>query len=95
MLALDAARYIPAEQVRDCAQVVFHQFVSKSIQHLVHEIGLRLLERFPQMASVSFAAQNRLWDTAFTSDDPRRKVYTDPRPPYGTIRLALTRASNE
>jgi urate oxidase / 2-oxo-4-hydroxy-4-carboxy-5-ureidoimidazoline decarboxylase len=96
MLAPDAARYIPAEQVRDCAQVVFHQFVSKSIQQLVHEIGLRLLDRFPPMASVSFAAQNRLWDTAFTAaHDPTRKVYTDPRPPYGTIRLALTRASSE
>jgi urate oxidase len=92
MLAPDHARYIPAEQVRDCAQVVFHQFVSKSIQHLVHEIGLRLLKRFPQMASVSFAAENRLWDTAFTSEGaPRRLVYTDPRPPYGTIRLALSR----
>lgn len=92
MLAHDPGRYIPAEQVRDCARVVFHQFVSKSIQHLVHEIGLRLLDRFPQMASVSFAAQNRLWDTAFTAgDDPKRKVYTDPRPPYGTIRLRLSR----
>jgi urate oxidase len=92
MLAPDPARYITAEQVRDCARVVFHQFVSKSIQHLVNEIGGRLLERFPPMASVSFAAQNRLWDTAFTSDDdPRRKVYTDPRPPYGTIRLTLSR----
>lgn len=92
MLAAHPARYIPAEQVRDCARAVFHQFVSKSIQHLVHEIGRRLLERFPQMATVSFAAQNRLWDTAFTAEaDPKRKVYTDPRPPYGTIRLTLER----
>lgn len=92
MLAPDPRHYIPAEQVRDCARVVFHQFVSKSIQHLVHEIGLRLLDRFPQMESVSFAAQNRLWDTAFTAEtDPPRRVYTDPRPPYGTIRLTLSR----
>jgi urate oxidase len=88
----DPARYIAAEQVRDVAQVVFHQFVSKSIQHLVHEIGLRLLERFPQMAEVSFTAQNRLWDTAFVSEaDSTLKVYCDPRPPYGLIRLTLTR----
>ncbi|HEY0605943.1 MAG TPA: urate oxidase [Herpetosiphonaceae bacterium] len=92
MLGSDPAHYIAAEQVRDVAQVVFHQFVSKSIQHLVHEIGLRLLERFPQMAEVSFSAQNRLWDTAFVAeDDPTRKVYCDPRPPYGMIRLTLTR----
>ncbi len=98
MLAPDPLDYIAAEQVRDCARVVFHQFVSKSIQHLVREIGLRLLERFPQMAAVSFAAQNRLWDTAFVSDDdPNVKVYTDPRPPYGTITLTLRReqGSNE
>lgn len=92
MLGNDPAHYIAAEQVRDVAQVVFHQFVSKSIQHLVHEMGLRLLERFPQMAEVSFSAQNRLWDTAFVAeDDATRKVYCDPRPPYGMIRLTLTR----
>src|SRR6266700_1140048 len=47
MLAPDLARYAAAEQVRDVAQVVFHEFVSEWIQHLVHEMGLRLLERFP------------------------------------------------
>ena len=41
---------------------VFHQFVSLSIQHLVNEIGLRMLERWPQLAEVSFEATNRLWD---------------------------------
>ena len=39
---------------------VFHQFVSLSIQHLVHEIGLRMLERWPQLDEVSFEATNRL-----------------------------------
>lgn len=86
------ARYVAAEQVRDLVQVVFHEFNSRSIQHLVHEMGVRLLDRFDQLAEVSFAAQNRLWDTAVVSEaDPRRKVYTDPRPPYGSIRLALRR----
>src|SRR5205823_9949854 len=47
-------RYIPAEQVSDLIQVVFHEFVSESIQHLMHEMGKRLLERFPQMAEISF-----------------------------------------
>jgi urate oxidase / 2-oxo-4-hydroxy-4-carboxy-5-ureidoimidazoline decarboxylase len=91
-LASDPGRYIAAEQVRDVVQVVFHRFVSQSIQHLIYEMGQRLLERFPQMAEVSFAAQNRLWDTAFQADtDPQRKVYTDPRPPYGMITLTLKR----
>jgi urate oxidase len=85
-------RYIPAEQVRDLVQTVFHRFVSMSIQHLVYEMGTRLLERFPQMAEVTFEAQNRLWDSAFTSEaDERIKVYTDPRPPYGSIKLTLGR----
>jgi urate oxidase len=83
--------YIAAEQVRDLVQVTFHTFVSMSIQHLLHEIGHRLLASFPQMAEVAFEAQNRLWDTACTSDaDERLKVYTDPRPPYGLIRLRIT-----
>jgi urate oxidase len=92
LLAPDATEYIAAEQVRDVVQVTFHTFVSQSIQHLIHEMGTRLLARFPQMAAVSFAAQNRLWDTAFVADDdPQVKVYTDPRPPYGLITLTLRR----
>ncbi len=84
--------YVPAEQVRDFVQAIFHQFVSNSIQHLLHEIGSRLLFRFPQLSSVSFDAQNRLWDTVVVSDqDPTRKVYCDPRPPYGMIHLTLGR----
>jgi urate oxidase len=55
-------------------------------------MGLRLLERVPQMAAVSFAAQNHTWDPAVESDtDPRVKVYTDPFPAHGVIRLTLTR----
>ena len=55
-------RYIPSEQVRDVIQVVFHEFVSESIQHFMHEMGKRLLARFPQMAEVSFDGQNRTRD---------------------------------
>lgn len=87
----DLSGYIPARQVRDLVGATFHSFVSMSIQHLVHEIGLRLLARFPQMAQVSFKAQNRLWDTAFEGDDGKTKTYTDPRPPYGSITLTLDR----
>jgi urate oxidase len=88
----DPARYVAAEQVGDCVRAVFDRFVSMSIQHLVHEMGRRLLERFPQLASVSFEAQNRLWDTAAVSAaDPKVIVYCDPRPPYGSIGLTLAR----
>jgi urate oxidase / 2-oxo-4-hydroxy-4-carboxy-5-ureidoimidazoline decarboxylase len=85
--------YVAAEQVRDLLQVVFHEFVSESIQHLLHEMGTRLLARFPRLARVSFDAQNRLWDTVVTSEsDSRVKVYCDPRPPYGMIHLTLDRS---
>lgn len=83
--------YVAPEQVRDLLAVTFHDFNSRSIQHLVHEMGVRLLARFPQLAEVRFEAQNRLWDRAFEAeDDPTRKVHTDPRPPFGCIGLTLT-----
>ena len=92
LLATDHIRYVAAEQVRDLVGVVFHEFVSLSIQHLVHEMGERILARFPQLTEVSFAAQNRLWDTAAVAEtDPQVKVYCDPRPPYGAISLTLAR----
>ena len=92
LVAPDAARYVAAEQIRDLVRVVFHRFVSESIQHLVHEMGIRLLERFPQLVEVSFAAQNRTRDPVAESEaDPRIKVYSDPFPAYGVITLTLTR----
>jgi len=88
----DPARYVAAEQVADLAVAVFHEFVSLSIQHLVNEIGARMLERWPQLAEVSFDAQNRLWDLGTESaDDPRVRTYADPRPPFGHIGLILRR----
>lgn len=94
MLAPDHSRYVPAEQVRDLAQTVFHEFVSESIQHLVHEIGTRILIRFPQLDEVSFEAHNRTPDPVATSDaDARVKVYSAPFPAYGLIRLALRRGA--
>jgi urate oxidase len=90
--ALDASRYVAGEQVADLAASVFHEFVSLSIQHLVHEIGQRMLSRWPQLTEVSFDAQNRLWDAGAVSEtDDRVRVYCDPRPPFGRIGLVLRR----
>jgi urate oxidase len=91
-LGADPARYVAGEQVADLAASVFHQFVSLSIQHLVNEIGNRMLERWPQLAEASFEATNRLWDPGAQSEtDPRVKTYADPRPPFGRIGLVLRR----
>ncbi len=92
LLDRDHVAYVPAEQVRDLVCTVFHSFVSESIQHLVHEMGARLLERFPQLATVGFAAQNHTWDPAArSSDDPRVRVYTDPFVAHGLITLTMSR----
>jgi urate oxidase len=85
-------RYVAAEQVRDLCAVTFHDFVSMSIQHLIWEMGKRLLARFPQLASISFEAQNRLWDVVVRADDGTKAAsYCDPRPPYGSLALVIHR----
>ena len=92
-LGIDASRYVAGEQVADLAASVFHEFVSLSIQHLVHEIGTRMLARWPQLAEASFEAQNRLWDLVAERDsDPRVKTYSDPRPPFGRLGLVMRRS---
>ena len=49
-----------------------------------------MLDRWPQLAEVSFDAQNRLWDVGAESpEDPRVKTIRDPRPPFGHIGLVL------
>ncbi len=96
LIAEDHSLYVAAEQVRDVVGAVFHDFVSMSIQHLLHEMGGRILSRFPQLAEVSFEAQNRLWDTAFVAEeDEGRKVYRDPHPPYGQIALTMTQGGQD
>jgi urate oxidase len=91
-LGTDPARYVAGDQVADLAAAVFHEFVSLSIQHLVNEIGARMLERWPQLAEVSFESQNRTWDPGETNpDDQRVKTYADPRPPIGRIGLVMRR----
>jgi urate oxidase len=88
----DWGRRVSSETVRDAIAKTFDDFASMSIQHLVHEMGTRALARFAELAEISFEAQNRLWDTAQTSEtDEKVRVYTDPRPPFGMIGLVLRR----
>ncbi|MCY7417601.1 MAG: urate oxidase [Chloroflexi bacterium] len=88
----DPAQYVDPQQVADLAAVVFHGFVSMSIQHLVHEIGLRMLERYPELVEITFEAQNRTFDPVVEGEtDARQRVLTDPRPPYGRIGLTMHR----
>jgi urate oxidase len=91
-LAGDPSRYVAAAQVRDVVATVFHEFVSESIQHLVHEMGQRLLARFPGLAEVEFAGQNHTHDPVPGSDpDAPRRAYTAAFPAWGLITLVLER----
>jgi urate oxidase len=85
----DFADRVPTEHVRDVLTATFDDFVSESIQHLVHEMGTRVLDRFDAIEQIEFDGQNRLWDTARTQDGVA--VYTDARPPFGVIHLTLAR----
>ena len=88
----DGPARIDSQAVRDAVIATFDDFVSMSIQHLVHEMGTRLLTRFPGISEVSFDAQNRLWDTSMVSEtDPLTKVFSDPKPAHGMIGLTLKR----
>jgi urate oxidase len=71
----------------------YDAFVSESIQHLVHELGTRILERFPALAQVSFRSENHTFDPVpgAADADPLRKTYTSPFPAWGLITLVLDR----
>ena len=91
----DVSRYVAGEQVRDVCAAVFHELVSESIQQLVHEMGKRLLERYPQLGSVDFVARNMTRDPYPASDDPEAEptVFVPPFPAFGTIKLTMTRSA--
>ena len=84
-LGADPRRYVAAAQVSDLLCAVFTEFVSESIQHLVHEMGRRMLARYPGLAEVSFEGRN------MTRDPVVEGVYTDPFPAHGTITLTMRR----
>jgi urate oxidase/2-oxo-4-hydroxy-4-carboxy-5-ureidoimidazoline decarboxylase len=85
----DYDRRADGEKVRDLLVGVFAEFKSESIQHLVHEMGVRALALFPEIDNIAFRAENRVWDAAQQADGAT--VYTDARPPFGVITLSLDR----
>jgi urate oxidase len=88
----DPRERVRSEDVRSSVLATFDGFVSMSIQHLVHEMGTRLLAEFPAIEEVAFEAENRTWDPVMSSEtDPRVKVYTEPRPAHGVISLTIRR----
>jgi urate oxidase len=93
MLELQRRRYVPVEQMRDLLTATFDDFVSESIQHLIHEMGSRVLARFPQLAEIEFSAQNWTRDPyGQRADDARVRVYSDPFSAFGKLTLRMRRA---
>jgi urate oxidase / 2-oxo-4-hydroxy-4-carboxy-5-ureidoimidazoline decarboxylase len=90
----DVSRYVAGEQVRDVCAVVFHEFVSESIQQLVHEMAKRLFERYAQLRWLDFVGRNMTRDPYAVDEEPGAKptVYVPPFPAFGTIRLTMTRS---
>jgi urate oxidase len=84
---VDATAEVDPLAVRDHLAATFDDFVSESIQHLVHEMGTRLLADLPALAEVSFTAENLTRDPVGEQDG--RRLFTDPFPAQGLITLTL------
>jgi urate oxidase len=71
----------------------FDEFVSESIQHLVHQMGTRILAVFPALSQVAFRGENHTYDPVPGAADaePLSKTYTSPFPAWGLITLVLDR----
>jgi urate oxidase len=85
--------HVAPEAVLAIVLATYDDFVSESIQHLVYEMGTRILERFPALAQVSFRGENHTHDPVPGAADahPLRKTYTSPFPAWGLITLVLDR----
>ena len=82
--------HIAADLVRRELELAFHDFNSRSIQHLVHEMGQRLLKAFPSLNAVEFAAENHTPDAVAEGKGDVR-VFAEPRQTFGKIGLVLRR----
>ena len=82
--------FLGPRAVRDEIERIFHEFNSRSIQHLVHEIGARLLAAHAPLREIEFIAENH------TPDHVRDgaggvKIFAEPRATFGKIGLVLRR----
>lgn len=88
--ATEAQTHVPPDQVRRAIETTFHDFHSRSIQHLVHVMGTSLLKLFPRLSEVEFAVENHTPD-AVAEGKGDVKVFAEPRQTFGKIGLVLRR----
>jgi urate oxidase/2-oxo-4-hydroxy-4-carboxy-5-ureidoimidazoline decarboxylase len=86
----EGAGFLGARAVRDEIERIFHEFNSRSIQHLVHEIGTRFFAAHPQLQEMEFVAENHTPDHVRDGADGV-KIFAEPRATFGKIGLILKR----
>ena len=82
--------FLGPRAVRDEIEHIFHEFNSRSIQHLVHEMGARLFAAHPQLGEIEFVAQNHTPDHVRDGAGGVR-VFAEPKATFGKIGLVLRR----
>src|SRR5207237_1300821 len=82
--------FLGPRAVRDEIERIFHEFNSRSIQHLVHEIGARLFAAHPQLGEIEFVAQNHTPDHV-RDDAGGVRVLAEAKPTFGKLGLVLRR----
>ncbi len=82
--------HVDPADVRRALEATFHDFDSRSIQQLVHEMGVRLLRRFPAISEVGFEGENHTPD-AVAEGKGDVIVFAEPRQTFGKIGLVLRR----
>jgi urate oxidase/2-oxo-4-hydroxy-4-carboxy-5-ureidoimidazoline decarboxylase len=86
----EGAGFLGPRAVRDEIERIFHEFNSRSIQHLVHEIGARLFAAHAQLQEIEFVAENHTPDHVRDGAGGVR-VFAEPRATFGKIGLVLKR----
>jgi urate oxidase / 2-oxo-4-hydroxy-4-carboxy-5-ureidoimidazoline decarboxylase len=82
--------HVASEIVRREIELTFHDFNSRSIQELVHEIGQRMLKAFPSLSTAEFSAENHTPDRVADGKGDVA-VFAEPRQTFGKIGLVLRR----
>jgi urate oxidase / 2-oxo-4-hydroxy-4-carboxy-5-ureidoimidazoline decarboxylase len=86
----EGSGFLGPRAVRDEIERIFHEFNSRSIQHLVHEMGGRLFAAHPQLGELEFIAENHTPDHVADGREGV-KVFAEPRGTFGKIGLVLKR----
>ena len=82
--------FLGPRAVRDEIERIFHEFNSRSIQHLVHEMATRFFAAHTQLQEIEFVTENHTPDHVRDGADGVH-VFAEPRATFGRIGLVLRR----